>query len=285
MLHSQCAQILLASVGAAVAIVGAAAADVTLYAAPDGNDAWSGRLERASADGTDGPVASLAGGRDAVRRLRADGAPEEPVRVVFAEGEYRMTEPVTFTPDDSGTADCPVVYEAAPGAEPIFTGGRRIAGFAAGEDGVWVARVPGVAEGDWYFEQLFVNGRWATRARSPNRFYYYMERKVESGTDPLTGEIVGLANRAFRAREGDVRAWPTPNDVTIVAYHSWEASRLRVASVDEETSTVITTGPARWPMMQWAPNQRYHVENVREALDAPGEGRGPRAGRCGCAGG
>jgi hypothetical protein len=271
MLHSQGVQILIASVGAVVSIAGAAAGDITLYAAPDGNDAWSGRLDRANADGTDGPVASLAGGRDAVRRLRADGAPGEPVRVVFADGEYQMAEPVTLTPDDSGTADGPISYEAAPGAKPIFTGGRRIAGFTAREDGLWVARVPGVAEGEWYFEQLFVNGRWSTRARSPNRFYYFMERKVESGIDPATGELVGLANRAFRAREGDVQPWPDPNDVTIVAYHSWEASRLRVASVDEGTNTVITTGPARWPMMQWAPNQRYHVENVREALDAPGE--------------
>ncbi len=32
---------------------------VTFHVAPDGNDAWSGRLERASRDGADGPLASL----------------------------------------------------------------------------------------------------------------------------------------------------------------------------------------------------------------------------------
>ena len=76
MLHSQGLRVLITS-AAVVAITGAAAGDVTLYAAPDGNDAWSGRLERPNADGTDGPVASLAGARDAVRRARNGGAPEE----------------------------------------------------------------------------------------------------------------------------------------------------------------------------------------------------------------
>jgi len=39
----------------------------TYYVAPDGNDAWSGHLARPNAEKTDGPVASLAGARDAVR--------------------------------------------------------------------------------------------------------------------------------------------------------------------------------------------------------------------------
>ncbi len=44
------------------------------YVAVDGRDTWSGRLERPNRDGTDGPLASLAGARDAVQRLKAQGA-------------------------------------------------------------------------------------------------------------------------------------------------------------------------------------------------------------------
>ncbi|HOS94813.1 MAG TPA: right-handed parallel beta-helix repeat-containing protein, partial [Armatimonadota bacterium] len=178
---------------------------------------------------------------------------------------------IVFGPEDSGTAECPITYEAAPGAKPVFTGGVRITGFREGPDGVWQTTVEDVARGGWYFEQLFINGRWATRARSPNQFYYYMIGKVARGIDPATGQLADLSARAFRARPGDVKPWPNLNDVVLVAYHSWETSQHRLAAVDPETNTVICTGPAAWAFMQWGFMQRYHVENFREALDQPGE--------------
>ena len=40
------------------------------YVATDGNDGWSGKLESPNADKTDGPFATLARARDAVRELK-----------------------------------------------------------------------------------------------------------------------------------------------------------------------------------------------------------------------
>ena len=71
--------------GLVVALPGSALAE-TFYVAPDGNDQWSGRIERPNAGRTDGPLASLAGARDAVRRLKSRGPLAEPVRVVVAGG-------------------------------------------------------------------------------------------------------------------------------------------------------------------------------------------------------
>ena len=248
---------------------------VTLHVSPDGNDAWSGSLARPNADRTDGPLATLVGARDAVRKLKARGPLVEPVRVIVAEGTYFLKDTLVLTPQDRGTASSPITYEAATGAAPVFTGGRSIRGFRPGPDGVWVARVPDVAAGKWYFEQLWVNGRRATRARSPNKFFLYMVRNIPYGIDPLTGKRAGLANRAFEAdpREtwlSEVRDEPV-NDVTMVAYHSWAISRHRLAEVDRSTRSVIATGPAPWPFMRWRKRQRYHVENFRAALDEPGE--------------
>ena len=243
----------------------------TFYVTPEGNDAWSGGLEASNADKSDGPWRTLQGARDAVRRWKAANGLSEPVRVVVAGGKYDLREPLVFQPEDSGTEACPIVYEAAAGTRPFFSGGRVISGFRPVDGGIWQTQIPDVKSGSWYFEQLFVNGRRATRARSPNRFYYYMANKVPRGVDPLTGQPADLSARAFRARAGDVKPWPNLRDVTLVVYHSWEISRLRLASVDPATNTVITTGPAVWPFLQWGPSQRYHVENFREALDAPGE--------------
>ena len=248
---------------------------VTLHIAPDGNDAWSGSPVRPNAARTDGPLATLVGARDAVRKLRQRGRPSEPVRVLVADGTYFLRDTLVLTPQDSGTTTCPITYEAATGAKPVFTGGRVITGFRPGPDGVWVARVPDVATGEWYFEQLWVNGRRATRARSPNKFFFYMVRNIPYGIDPLTGKRAHLANRAFEADSKEswlsqVAGEPV-NDVTMVAYHSWAVSRHRMAAVDPSIRRAITTGRAPWPFMRWRKRQRYHVENFRAALDEPGE--------------
>ncbi|MHC4680296.1 MAG: hypothetical protein ACYTEK_16540, partial [Planctomycetota bacterium] len=159
---------------------------VNLYVSVEGRDVWSGSLAQPNVGRTDGPLASLTGARDAIRRLKAQGPLVEPVHVLVADGTYSLAEPLVLTPRDSGTQACPVSYEAAAGAKPVFTGGRPITRFRQGPGGLWEARLPEVASGKWYFEQLFVNGRRAVRARTPNEFYYYMmdieEEILEKGS-------------------------------------------------------------------------------------------------------
>jgi hypothetical protein len=253
-----------------------AAAPLILHVAPDGNDAWSGRAARPDRSRTDGPLASLTGARDMVRRLKESGLGNTPVRVQFATGTYTLTTPVEFLSQDSGTAAGPIIYEAAPSAKPVFTGGRVITSWKPGANGVWIASVPEVKDGRWYFEQLWVNGERATRARSPNQFYYYMTKKVRQGIDPLTGKEADLSSRAIAGRLQDLApvfqvSSNRLSDVTAVVYHSWEVSRHRVAGVDIEAGTLITTHGAPWAFFQWGGPTRYHLENLREALDAPGE--------------
>ncbi len=242
---------------------------VTLHVAPDGVDSWSGKLERPNEAGTDGPLATLAGARDALRKERmksAKGVKEtRPVVVSVADGAYLLKETLVFEPQDSGTADAPVVYRAAKGARPVFSGGRKIQGFTSIEGGLWKVHLPEVQAGKWYFEDLYVNGRRATRAREPDEFYYYMRGKNKS-----------MPKRAFAADPKDVAplaALPKDqlHDAVIVAYFAWENSVSRVASVDPRTGTVVLTGKVAWPFFEWGPRQRYHVENFKAALDSPGE--------------
>ncbi|MBC7288640.1 MAG: right-handed parallel beta-helix repeat-containing protein, partial [Armatimonadetes bacterium] len=80
-----------------------------------------------------------------------------------------------------------------------------------------------------------------------------------------------LAQRAFIARDGDFQPRENLNDVTVVLYHSWETSRMRVVHYDAQTRMVVLSGNCPWPIENWAPSQRYHVENYLEALDQPGE--------------
>ena len=248
-------------------------ADATnLYVSPKGSDRWSGRLAKPNRERTDGPLASLPRARDAIRRLKSTGPLTEPVRVVVADGTYTLAEPVIFTPADSGTKECPITYEAAAGARPIFTGGRAVTRFRRGKNGIWWTRIPEVANGNWYFEQLFVNGQRAVRARTPNKFYHHMGKTSEV---PIEGKQ-NQYRRTTVVRPDALE--PLRNldsaeirDVTLVAYHKWCITRRFIKEIDTKANKIITVGEKLKGYSGWPPNTRFHLENFRTALDVPGE--------------
>ncbi|HVR34313.1 MAG TPA: right-handed parallel beta-helix repeat-containing protein [Methylomirabilota bacterium] len=248
----------------------------TFYVATTGDDGWSGTLPAPNPERTDGPLASLAGARDAVRRLKAEGPLEEPVRVRIFAGTYRMTGPAVFTAEDSGTAEAPITYEATRGARPVFSGGRVIQGWRELGDGLWAAEIPEVAAGEWYFEQLWVNGRRATRARTPNRFFHYMLDVSEEVIEPGSPRQARRATQTITVRPEDIASLAgvgreEMRDVQLLAYHKWDNTRRFLDSVDVESGTLVTTGEG---MKSWNPMTKhtgYVLENHRAALDEPGE--------------
>ncbi len=240
---------------------------VTVHVSPAGNDAWSGCLARSNSQSTDGPVATLERARDVVRRAKSAGTS----RVIVEDGRYTLKRPLVLSPADSGT-----VYEAAPGARPVFSGGRTISGFEPVEKGVWRVRIEDVAEGKWYFEQLFVNGRRATRARTPNKFYYYMLNVQEDVLEKGSGRRPERARQIVTARLEDIELlYPLTakelQDVQMVVYHKWDNTIRFLNAVDQVTSSLMTEGQGMKPWNSWGRGTRYHLENFRAALDAPGE--------------
>lgn len=72
----------------------------------------------------------FAAGRDKVRALRAKNGGRLPaggVFVEFADGTYRLTEPVVFTSEDSGTPEAPVLYVAEHVGKALVDGGLALA--------------------------------------------------------------------------------------------------------------------------------------------------------------
>jgi hypothetical protein len=194
------------------------------------------------------------------------------VQVIVTDGTYTLNEPFILTPQDGGTKDYPVSYEAAAGARPVFTGGRIITGFKRGQNGIWQAHIPQVASGKWYFEQLFVNGRRAVRARTPNKFYDYMgatsEVLIEDSKDKYrrTTSVQGKSLAPLQNLDSNELG-----DVTLVAYHKWCISRRFLKEIDTSANKIITVGEKLKSYSGWPKNTRFHLENFKAALDAPGE--------------
>jgi len=254
-----------------VSLVTLPAVSVTFRVSPVGNDAWSGQLAEPTADKTDGPLASLAGARDAVRKLKATGPLSEPVEILIADGTYELPETLTFAPEDSGTEQYRIVYAAAPGAKPVISGGRAITGWKKGEGALYETHIAEAKDGAWKFHELFVNDQRATRARTPNKDYFHIAGPIEPIADREKAQKDPATKIGFRYNEGEIKPWAGWEDVNIWLYHSWTSSLHWIKEIDESNRIVRFAGPSGWPVGYWDAHSRYFVENYREALDAPGE--------------
>ncbi|MFH1007485.1 MAG: right-handed parallel beta-helix repeat-containing protein [Candidatus Latescibacterota bacterium] len=239
-----------------------------LFVSPKGNDSWSGSFSEPNAEGTDGPLATIGKARDRVRERKLSGKLSGPVAVWIRGGRYAISEPLLFGPEDSA----PVTYAAYPGEQPIVDGGRPITGWQVEEvHGIpcWVAEIPEVAAGTWYFRQLFVDGKRRRRSRLPKEGFYWMESVPETH---LSSELFEGSD-AFVSAPGDIRSWKNLTDIEIVALHWWVDERMPIVSFDETTRLVRSSRRSIFALRDDQGKQyaRYRVEHVFEALSEPGE--------------
>lgn len=271
-----------------VGLSGQSAIALDFYVSSAGNDAWSGKVAAPNADATDGPLASLLGARDAVRKARAAGKIVGPTRVIVADGRYELAGALELSPQDSGNAESPISYEAAPGAHPLFTGGRVITGFEPFKDGIYRTHLPEAQSGEWYFEQLFVDGQRATRARTPNQGWFHVTSVTEQdrdapSTQPTTRpaaaqnpRVAAHARQTLRMSPEDFSAIAKLSadelkDVNLVVYHKWDTTRRFIDRLLPDQSALETTGQGMKPWNRWDKQSTFIFENCLSALDAPGE--------------
>jgi len=98
---------------------------VAFYVAPNGNDAWSGRLPSSNRSKTDGPFATLHRAVEAVRELKRQqgGVLKEPVTIFLRVGVHFLREPIVLTPEDSGTETAPITFAPYRHEKAIISGG------------------------------------------------------------------------------------------------------------------------------------------------------------------
>ncbi len=139
------------------------------FVAPNGNDAWSGKLSTPNAAKTDGPFLSIVRAQKAVREAKRESG----ITVMLRKGTYYLgfvpnTGTLKFTGDDSGKSNRPILWTNYPGETPIISGGLPI-----GKDGLdltwkkvsgnlWQVTLPSGVEP---FEYLFYNGERRMRSR------------------------------------------------------------------------------------------------------------------------
>lgn len=216
--------------------------------------------------------------RQALVRLRAAGSTER-VTVVLDDGRYELRQPLQFGPEDSGDEGRPVVWKAARRGGAVLTGAVRLGpGERSGREVRFAA--PALPEGFWAgAPQLFVNGQRALLAREPEagRYWYAGQPLASEGEDAKT-----LGRRAFRpqAEAAAFLARLPAEDAAravVAVMHSWSSGRYRLQGAVRPERLELTPA-ARWPYLGFNGSQRFFVENVAAAFDAPGEWIGDARG-------
>lgn len=246
----------------------------TLYVGPTGSDAFNGVSRYPSPSSGNGPLASLDQAKNVIRSRRAKGERGE-IRVIVASGNYYLERPFILDRQDSGEKGGRIVYQAEKNAKPKFSSAVSITDFASEGDGIISAIVPHIGGDRLYFEQLYVNGKRAVRARSPNKDNFFAITNIVSQV-PSSRDLDAERRRSFYlppqalASLSNVSSEDLRN-VEVQIYHAWEISRLKINSVDKDSGLLLLQGSAKWPFLKWGEDQRFFFENFRAALDEGGE--------------
>ena len=173
----------------------------------------------------------------------------EPCTIWLRGGIYELPEPILLEAQDSG-----LVIAAYENEKPILSGGRRISGWKA-TDAVWEAKVDG-----WHFRSLFVNGRRATLARTPNAPAFFRMQGARTGDKPAQ----------FKFASGEIKpSWAEEPDAVVVGFEKWTDFRRRIAAVAAKGNVARLSGDAAEHTRE--SGARYFVENTADSLDAPAE--------------
>ena len=238
----------------------AGAQDSMLYVAPTGDDTNPGTEAQ--------PFRTLPRAQQEVRKIITGGLSGN-VTVALRDGTYYFPETLTFDNRDSGTRDHSITYAAYPGEKVVLSGGRRITGWKPEDKGRWSVVVPEVAAGQWYFRELYVDGKRAIRARTPNanaKEPYYGLLSAKLSDDRRSCEL--NFGRALGASN-----WENISDVEVVSITSFEITRKQLlsANVNGTISTTPFHTKSGYPEPRTPPAGRCYLENAFAFLDEPGE--------------
>lgn len=162
-----------------------------------------------------------------------------------------------------------ITFSSAPGERAVISGGRKITEWKSAGKGIYKAKVPQGSP----FRQLYVDGKMAVRARTPNREHaedYGPYNRIQRFDEP---------NKTIRVLAAEIPAVKKQRQVELVINQHWYQSRVRIDSytTDKDTGVITVQEPERKILfgmtgnkMLW-PQKPYYLENALEFLDHENE--------------
>lgn len=226
------------------------------HVAVNGDDANPGTAGR--------PFASIEHARDVIRATSS--MMKNSIVVLVHGGVYPVSKPIRFGVKDSGQNGFDIVYRAAEGETPVFSGGITVSDWEQMPDSkLWIATLNDDVRP---FRQLYVNGVRAQRAVS---------KETIRGLSWAAGD--------FSVKDGIVVSssalpdFSRPQDLELHWIYEWKDMRLLVKGIENNsdgTRTISMVQPYfSYALQEGNHSPRYdtpfYLENSLELLDEPGE--------------
>ncbi|MBN2803633.1 MAG: hypothetical protein JXR91_11100, partial [Deltaproteobacteria bacterium] len=237
------------------------------FVSPSGNDNNPGTI--------DDPFLTLTKARDAVRTINNDMTGD--IYVYLRGGDYRITDTVSFTTQDSGTNGFKIFYKAYPEEIPILNGSVPVTNWEYHSDGIYKASL----KRSYKLRNLYVNDQRA----------FMTSKKITSiggyGTNSITaGEADWAWTSGTNSDGAQYSIWDMPevasnrDDLEIVNGTTWNENIVCVRDVIttfENNRALLFQQPygsiAQLPGWGagFSVNGTHTVYNAYEFLDSPGE--------------
>ncbi|MBD3344052.1 MAG: hypothetical protein GF401_03210 [Chitinivibrionales bacterium] len=231
------------------------AGDTSFYVSPSGDDSSPGTIDH--------PFLTPERAQRAVREARAASMTGN-ITVYLREGEYYLDSTLTFGPQDGGDDTRVVTWSAYENENVLLSGGEILTGWQNLSGDLWYMDIPEVAQGSWWFGQLFKDNHRMPRSRFPNGDSLM---KLNSRDDVN-----------YDLDEIDLPLVPSTEDLgqykaEICALHIWNTSRVYIeSSSNNHISTVNSLGSPGWHIAyQTTAQTRLFLEHAIPFIDQPGE--------------
>lgn len=238
------------------------------------------------------PFRTLTRARDAIRALREAGELEPGKVVVNVHGGiYPITQTLKLSAADGGTAESPVIWQAAGTGEVRFVGGISLSTWQPVSDAKILERLrpearehvlqldlkaAGVTElgtptpADGHRAELIYNTQYMSLARYPNEGDWLKIAAIPQGGTLVETERDSHYGR-FAYDDERPASWPDVSALWMHGYwvHDWSDQYHRVDTLDLEKQEIHPQPPFHG--YGYKKGQRFYFLNLLEELDSPGE--------------
>lgn len=217
-----------AALGTANITLNATAATVgaEIFVSPDGDDSNAGTI--------DAPLRTLAGARDAVRKI--NGTVSGDIVVNFRGGTYRQTEPVVFDVKDSAKGDSRIIYQAYEDEIPVISGAQQVTGWNKYNDKLYVASL----DRDYKLRNLYVNDHRANMgSKGVSAQGGYGTYNIRAGQAPWAWDS-GQKSDGIKYKESDLpRITKNTDDLECVNGTTWNENIVCSRDIKYENGSFV----------------------------------------------
>lgn len=190
--------------------------------------------------------------------------------IILKKGNYFLSNTIYLNNEDNG-----LIIEGENNQDVHLFGGCKITNWKKGEGDFWVASLPKVKSGEWFFRSLIVNGNYAERSRYPEKGYLKHKSvfngrwlsTVKGGWEipPTEAELTQM-----KFNEDDINQDLDINSAELTIFHEWDETLVGIKSIDFENHVLTTSIKTGHPFGAFNAN-KYVIWNTPEGMTKPGQ--------------